>query len=694
MPFLTADPLSGTVPPGGHAQIQVKFDAGILPGGTYPSAIHILSNDPENSLVTVPATLQVYGDVDHDGLPDPADNCQAVANPDQADADADAVGDACDTCTDTDGDGSGNPLFPKNTCPTDNCPATANPDQLDTNNDGSGDACQPTLTLSSIQQDGGSALEVEAFAQDPQGDALSGTIRILVDSPTTVVLHDAFATNQCQAGLPLGGANGTGIAFANASVGRPLLFDLDFLLGCGDSQPDFEIAKGLCSAPTSAFNITLDLSNSPVPAPICVRTTSIPRSTFEFNVTALDATSITLQPTSAPPPLLTFSFATWPPQENPIASLAAGANYRLQIVLSDGNTVPVSAEAPFLYQGESILLFSHLPSAHAESVSGPVECDRPGGGSVLLNGSSSTDPDSSPGTNDDIVQFDWILDAGGPSEAPLGTGETLNATVPLGAHTVTLRVTDTSGGSDSTSIPVSVVDTVPPLLTITGSPTQLWPPNHRLVPITVSLQATDLCTPTPSVRLISSTSNEFDDAPGDGDGNTTGDISGADLGTPDTEVSLRAERASAGSGRIYELKYECSDAAGNLSAGSVLVQVPHNTAQGADPLQLRLEPGGSAGSAWIFWDPVPSATGYDLILGDLANVSRKPNSLALGQVTVLAAGTDATDYLEAPGGPGPAVGKVWFFLVQYRLADGLPSGYGSAYAALPREPTSCGAACP
>ena len=78
--------------------------------------------------------------------------------------------------------------FSGNTCPLDNCPATANPDQLDTNQDGSGDACQPVLALLSIQQDGGSALELRTLARDPQGEPLSGLIQIDETVPTPIVL--------------------------------------------------------------------------------------------------------------------------------------------------------------------------------------------------------------------------------------------------------------------------------------------------------------------------------------------------------------------------------------------------------------------------------------------------------------------------------------------------------------------------
>ncbi|BFM09775.1 thrombospondin type 3 repeat-containing protein [Halioxenophilus aromaticivorans] len=70
-------------------------------------------------------------DTDEDGILDEADNCPAVANPEQDDFDADGLGDACDA--DDDGDNVSDTL--------DNCPFTANQDQLDLDGDGYGDAC-------------------------------------------------------------------------------------------------------------------------------------------------------------------------------------------------------------------------------------------------------------------------------------------------------------------------------------------------------------------------------------------------------------------------------------------------------------------------------------------------------------------------------------------------------------------------
>ncbi|MBI2345805.1 MAG: thrombospondin type 3 repeat-containing protein [Deltaproteobacteria bacterium] len=62
-----------------------------------------------------------FADTDGDGVPDQFDNCDQLANPDQANLDGDSFGDACDN--DLDADGLANEA--------DNCPRAANIKQED-----------------------------------------------------------------------------------------------------------------------------------------------------------------------------------------------------------------------------------------------------------------------------------------------------------------------------------------------------------------------------------------------------------------------------------------------------------------------------------------------------------------------------------------------------------------------------------
>lgn len=216
------------------------------------------------------------------------------------------------------------------------------------------------------------------------------------------------------------------------------------------------------------------------------------------------------------------------------------------------------------------------PPSAAFATQAVVECTGPSGGVVTLDGSGSTDDDSTPGTNDDIQSFEWFEDYGQATQRSLGEGAQLEVTLALGAHVIGLKVTDSAGLSDVAQQTVTVQDTVPPTLTLALGPKVLSPPNHRMVSVQATWQAFDVCDPAATVKLVSVTSSEPDDAPGSGDGNTTGDIQDAAIDTPDASVLLRAERSADGPGRVYTLLYTATDASGNPASSSGQVTVLHD----------------------------------------------------------------------------------------------------------------------
>ena len=201
-----------------------------------------------------------------------------------------------------------------------------------------------------------------------------------------------------------------------------------------------------------------------------------------------------------------------------------------------------------------------------------------------------------------------------------------------------------------------------------------------------------MCDPTATVRLVSVTSSEPDDAPGTGDGATTDDVDGAEIGTADGEILLRAERAASGPGRTYELLYRATDASGNSTSTLAVASVPHDLGQGPEPLSLRLEPAG-AGMARVYWNAVAGAQFYDLISGDIADLRVDGNRVTLGNVRVPARLTTQTTLTETGGAVVPPVGHAFFYVVQYRDALGA-SGFGTESASRPLEPLACEGGCP
>lgn len=193
-----------------------------------------------------------------------------------------------------------------------------------------------------------------------------------------------------------------------------------------------------------------------------------------------------------------------------------------------------------------------------------VECNALGGVNInddaiqaFLAGASATD----------IVDANPVI----TNDAP--------GTFPLGDTMVTFTATDFSGNVASIAATVTVTDTTPPDLSLSVSPAMLWPPNHKMIPIGISVAATDICDPNPVVELVLVESSEgdlidtFDPAI-----DTTEVIGkkGNDIQLVDGQLYLRAERSGKSSGRVYTITYEATDASGNTATETATVAVPHN----------------------------------------------------------------------------------------------------------------------
>jgi hypothetical protein len=108
-------------------------------------------------------------------------------------------------------------------------------------------------------------------------------------------------------------------------------------------------------------------------------------------------------------------------------------------------------------------------------------------------------------------------------------------------------------------------DQPPVIHNLSATPSVLRPPNRKMVPVTVSVDATDDFALVSS-EILAVTSNERS-SPG---------IRGPDWEiTGPLSVDLRADRRGQGHGRVYTITVQCEDDGGNRTTGDVTVTVPN-----------------------------------------------------------------------------------------------------------------------
>ncbi|HZH13106.1 MAG TPA: HYR domain-containing protein, partial [Archangium sp.] len=154
---------------------------------------------------------------------------------------------------------------------------------------------------------------------------------------------------------------------------------------------------------------------------------------------------------------------------------------------------------------------------------------------------------------------------------------------PAGNTEVSCSATDAFGNTSSCGFSVQVSGASPSTPPTPGADlgTELWAPNHKYeyAPLLLSecaAPATDACgKPLPLEkygRILRVTSDEVEDANGNGDGRTCEDM----VIVSPTSVKLRAEREGTGNGRVYTLHYVVTNDAGVSTQSSCRVHVPHD----------------------------------------------------------------------------------------------------------------------
>ena len=245
---------------------------------------------------------------------------------------------------------------------------------------------------------------------------------------------------------------------------------------------------------------------------------------------------------------------------DPAASQIAGAPISFSFDLPGGGT-------PFALAVHEVNPGLGAGANYALSVSGGCfgNCSAPNRVPVAKakNVTVSAGPACSAGASIDDGSFD-------PDGDPLTITQSPAGPYALGTTSVLLTVVDPRGATSQATGTVTVVDDTPPAITnLTATPSVLWPPNHKMIPVTVAFDQGDNCGGG-GTCVLTVASNEPSN--GAGDGNTSPDWTVIDS----HHVLLRAERSGQGQGRTYTLTLTCTDAAGNVTVKKVTVLVPHN----------------------------------------------------------------------------------------------------------------------
>lgn len=530
-------------------------------------------------------------DMDGDGVLDEQDNCDNDPNKTEPgicgcgitdmDTDSDGKADCVDNCPndsidDIDGDG---------VCGNDNCPSDSNFDQADADSDGMGDACDSFLNgdcimppdgliswwpgdgdaLDIVGGNNGELLNGAGFAPGIVGQAFSfdGIDDIVVcqalglpegNSSRTVafwVKVDPEGEYEAAFGYG-GGSNGTGFYI------NPVYYE-GLLMFSGHGGPfDLYTSEDLRDNQYYHVAVTYNSNGTTI---IYVDGEPVATRTINLNTGLSEGVGI-----GGRVPMFSFfhgiidEVAVWN------RDLTKSEIQGMFNAGSAGMCKPANNQAA---------------NAGPDQVVELAGCD---GSEVTLDGSMSTDPDNN------IVTYEWL-----EGDTVLGEGQQLNHVFPLGVHTVTLKVTDALGMTDTDEVVITVQDTSAP---------GIVPPEN------VEVECEGLET---DVNI----------------GNAT-----AVDACLESLACDEPNRYSVGSTTIT---WTAVDSSGNTSTATQTVTVVDTTAPAiTPPADITVECSGVGGQAV----DIGTATATDACCGDIAITNDAPATFAVGQTVVTWTATD------------------------------------------------------
>jgi len=447
---------------------------------------------------------------------------------------------------------------------------------------------------------------ISVLAHDAGGDRLVGPVYYDVIPRPIVAVPPLL-------GLPEGvSADATSAAGANVSffVSAVSFVDPVAVVTCDHNSGDlFPMGETIvhCSATDSfattsgSFSVFVFDNAGPVVTVPADIVTSNPVVTY--TVTATDAVDGPVTVTCSPHSGSTFDLGTTTVDCVAYDSQANVGFGSFNVTVSNGPvlTLPGNITAEATSAAGAAVTFTVTATDNASVVCTPASGSTFAIGTTAVNCTATATTGTTSGsfnvtvrdtTPPTITVNDVTAEATGPSGAAVTYSATATdlvdgsvavscdhasgSTFPLGTTTVQCTATDAHNNTAHASFLVTVRDTTPPtIVSITATPSNLWPPSHKAAAVTITVIATDLVDPSPTSHIVSVSSNQPINGIGDGNTATDWTITGP------LTLNVLSERTGV-EDRVYTITIASTDFSGNTAYGTVTVTVSQTSHKAGD----------------------------------------------------------------------------------------------------------------